>query len=113
MAGNYVKLGISDKLSASCSNKSVRRTVEPVAAMGGTDAIVFTGGIGENNPLYRTYVCEKLKFLGVRIDEEKNKLRGEEIEISTPESTVRVFVIPTNEELVIARDTLEIVENLK
>ena len=84
-----------------------------IAAMGGTDAIVFTGGIGENNPIYRSYVCEKLAFLGVKIDEEKNKIRGEEIEISTPESSVRVFVIPTNEELVIARDTLEIVESLK
>ena len=69
--------------------------------------------IGENNPLYRSYLCEKLAFLGVKIDEEKNKIRGEEIEISTPDSSVRVFVIPTNEELVIARDTLEIVESMK
>jgi len=84
-----------------------------IAAMGGTDAIVFTGGIGENNPDYRTYVCNKLKFLGVEIDEAKNHIRGEEIEISTPESSVRVYIIPTNEELVIARDTLEIVESLK
>ena len=84
-----------------------------IAAMGGADAIVFTGGIGENNPLYRSYLCEKLAFLGVKIDEEKNKIRGEEIEISTPDSSIRVFVIPTNEELVIARDTLEIVESMK
>ena len=81
--------------------------------MGGTDALVFTGGIGENTPEYRSYVCEKLAFLGVKIDEAKNATRGEEIEISTPESTVRVYVIPTNEELVIARDTLEIVNSLK
>ena len=83
-----------------------------IAAMGGTDAIVFTGGIGENNPEYRTYVCEKLAFLGVKIDEEKNAKRGEEIEISTPDSSIKVYVIPTNEELVIARDTLEIVSRL-
>ena len=84
-----------------------------IAAMGGTDAIVFTGGVGENNPEYRTYVCEKLAFLGVKIDESKNAIRGEEIEISTPDSSVKVYVIPTNEELVIARDTLEIVNGLK
>ena len=84
-----------------------------IAAMGGTDALVFTGGIGENNPDYRTYVCEKLAFLGVKIDESKNSMRGEEIEISTPDSTVKVYVIPTNEELVIARDTLDIVNGLK
>ena len=84
-----------------------------IAAMGGTDALVFTGGIGENTPDYRTYVCEKLAFLGVKIDESKNSMRGEEIEISTPDSTVKVYVIPTNEELVIARDTLDIVNGLK
>ena len=83
-----------------------------VAAMGGTDCVVFTGGIGENSPEYRSYVCEKLAFMGVKIDEAKNATRGEEIEISTPDSAVKVFVIPTNEELVIARDTLEIVNAL-
>lgn len=83
-----------------------------IAAMGGTDAIVFTGGVGENNPEYRTYVCERLAFLGVKIDESKNAIRGEETEISTPDSSVKVYVIPTNEELVIARDTLEIVNGL-
>jgi len=83
-----------------------------IAAMGGTDAIVFTGGIGENTPKYRSFVCEKLAFLGVKIDEAKNAIRGEEMEISTPESSVKVFVIPTNEELVIARDTLDIVSKL-
>jgi len=80
--------------------------------MGGADAIVFTGGIGENTALYRKLVCEKLAFLGIKVDEEKNAIRGEEIEISTPDSKVKVFVIPTNEELVIARDTLAIVEGL-
>ena len=84
-----------------------------IAAMGGTDAIVFTGGIGENNPKYRAYVCEKLAFLGVKMDEARNAVRGEETVISTPDSTVTVMVIPTNEELVIARDTLDIVNGLK
>ena len=82
------------------------------AAMNGVDLIVFTGGIGENNPHYRTRVAEKIKFLGTEIDEEKNSIRGEEVEISVPGSKVKMFVIPTNEELVIARDTLEIVNNL-
>ena len=83
-----------------------------IAAMGGTDAIVFTGGIGENSGFYREKVCEKLAFLGVKIDAEKNKIRGEEVDIATPDSSIRVLVIPTNEELVIARDTKAIVEAL-
>ncbi len=84
------------------------------AAMGGLDAIVFTGGIGENNPQYRDRVCDKLKFLGVEInyDENDRLRRGPEGEISTPNSKVKVFVICTNEELMIARDTKEIVEAL-
>lgn len=82
------------------------------AAMGGIDAVVFTGGIGENNPHYRTRVVENLKFLGTAIDEEKNHIRGEEVEISTSDSKLKVFVIPTNEELVIARDTKHITESL-
>jgi acetate kinase len=82
------------------------------AAMGGVDAVVFTGGIGENNPQYRTRVAEKIAFLGTEIDEEKNHIRGEEVEISVPGSKVKMFVIPTNEELVIARDTKKIVEKL-
>ncbi|MDD6463177.1 MAG: acetate kinase [Clostridiaceae bacterium] len=84
------------------------------AAMGGVDAIVFTGGIGENNPQYRDRVCDQLKFMGVEIDYDINdKLkRGPEGEISTPNSKVKVYVICTNEELMIARDTKEIVEAL-
>ena len=84
------------------------------AAMGGLDAIVFIGGIGENNPQYRDRVCDKLKFMGVEINYEINdKLkRGPEGEISTPNSKVKVYVICTNEELMIARDTKEIVEAL-
>ncbi len=82
------------------------------AAMGGVDAVVFTGGIGENNPQYRTRVAEKLAFLGVSIDEELNakaKRTSVEYDISTKDAKVRMLVIPTNEELMIARDTLELV----
>ena len=84
-----------------------------IASMGGTDAIVFTGGIGENSAKYRAEVCENLAFLGIKIDAEKNKVRGQEIDIATPDSPIRVYVSPTNEELVIARDTLAILNGLK
>ena len=83
-----------------------------IVAMGGVDAIVFTGGIGENVPKYRKFVGDQLAFMGVKLDENENSKRGEELEISTPDSSVKVYVIPTNEELVIARDTLEIVSAL-
>ena len=83
-----------------------------VASMNGADAIVFTGGIGENSANYRETVCKNLGYLGVKIDPEKNQIRGKEIDIATEDSAVRVFVIPTNEELVIARDTLAIVNSL-
>ncbi len=82
------------------------------AAMGGVDAIVFTGGIGENNPHYRARVAEKLAFMGVKLDEEINKKAmrtSEEFDLTTPDSKVKVLMIPTNEELMIAKDTLELV----
>ncbi len=79
------------------------------AAMGGIDALVFTAGIGENNPVSRASIVEGLEFLGIKLDAEKNAAARDEAEISTPDSKVRVFVIPTNEELAIARDTLELV----
>ena len=85
------------------------------AAMGGVDAVVFTGGIGENNPHYRARVAKNLEFMGVKIDEELNQkaIRGAaEVDISTPDSKVRVLVIPTNEELMIAKDTEELVKAL-
>ena len=80
-----------------------------IAAMNGVDAIAFTGGIGENDPELRRYVCENLTFVGAKIDNEKNQSRGKEVKISTPDSKVDIFVIPTNEELAIARDTLAII----
>lgn len=75
-----------------------------VTVMNGVDAIVFTAGIGENDTATRANIMSKLTWLGCELDAEKNKARGEELEISTPESTVKVFLIPTDEELVIARD---------
>ena len=76
-----------------------------VAAMGGVDAIVFTAGLGENSPRIRDQICNGLEFLGTRIDPAKNAVRGKEQEISVEGSKVKLFVIPTNEELMIARDT--------
>ena len=76
-----------------------------VAAMNGVDAIIFTAGVGENSKSSRAAIAEYFGYLGVKIDEAANSKRGEDIMISTPDSKVKVFVIPTNEELVIARDT--------
>lgn len=85
------------------------------AVMGGVDAIVFAGGIGENNPHYRSRVAKNLEFLGVKIDEsinEKAKRTSVEYDISAPDAKVKMLVIPTNEELMIAKDTKELVEAL-
>lgn len=79
------------------------------AAMNGVDLICFTAGVGENAGLVRTLVCEYLGYLGVTIDQEANSKRGEDIVISTPDSHTRVMVIPTNEELAIARETVRLV----
>ncbi|NLG86549.1 MAG: acetate kinase [Firmicutes bacterium] len=79
------------------------------AAMGGLDAIVFTAGIGENSVTIRNQICQGLEFLGAKLDPTKNNTRGQEIDVSTPDSTVRILIIPTNEELMIAQDTAELV----
>jgi len=81
-----------------------------VAAMNGVDAIAFTAGIGENNIYVRNDICEYLGYLGIEIDKEKNLRTGEEIIITTPESKTAVMVIPTNEELAIARETFALVK---
>ncbi len=81
-----------------------------VAAMNGVDAICFTAGIGENAAIVRSMVCEYLGYLGVTINEDANHKRGEEIDISNPDSPVRVMVIPTNEELAIARETVALLK---
>ena len=79
-----------------------------IALMNGVDAITFTGGLGENDGDMRQMVCDSLGYLGVELDKEKNQIRGQEIMISSPDSKVKVYVIPTNEELAIARETLEL-----
>jgi acetate kinase len=84
-----------------------------VAAMGGVDTIIFTGGIGENGEYTREGVCDGLEYMGIEIDRAKNTgLRSKEMDISVAGSKVRILVVPTNEELVIAQDTKEIVEGL-
>jgi acetate kinase len=84
------------------------------AAMNGVDVIVFTAGVGENSSFVREQVCKNLTYLGVEIDPELNAIRsGDPRRISTPNSKVEVLVIPTNEELVIARDTLRIAQENK
>ena len=80
-----------------------------IAVLGGVDAIVFTAGIGENGSLVRKLVIERLAYLGITLDEEANSKRGDITEISTKDSKVRVFVIPTDEEYMIAKDTMNIV----
>ena len=80
------------------------------AAMNGVDAICFTAGIGENNPFIREMICAYLGYLGIAVNDEENAKRGEETVISTPESRTKVLVIPTNEELAIARETFDLVK---
>jgi len=79
------------------------------AAMNGVDAIAFTAGIGENDGKVRKKICDRLGFLGITIDDAKNAIRGEEVIISTPDSKVKVMVIPTNEELAICRETVALI----
>lgn len=79
-----------------------------VAVMNGVDAIVFTAGLGENNIAVRKQIIDHLGYLGITLDEEKNNIRGEEVIVSTPDSRTKVAVIPTNEELAIARETVDI-----
>ena len=82
-----------------------------VAAMNGVDAIVFTAGIGENGDKMRKDICEQYwGYLGIKIDDEKNRISGQDVVISTPDSKVKVLVIGTNEELMIARETMELVK---
>ena len=80
-----------------------------VVSMQGIDGIAFTAGVGENQCGIRKGICENLKFMGIEIDDERNKIKGEEIQISSDNSKVPVWVIPTNEELVIARDTVRLI----
>ena len=79
-------------------------------AMGGIDYLVFTGGIGENQIKIREGICKNLEFMGINIDSERNNVRGEEVELSTDESKVKIYLVPTNEELMIARETEALVK---
>ena len=82
-----------------------------IAALGGVDAIVFTGGVGENQPILRKFICDHLKFMGLDFDYELNENSyGKEVELSLPNSKIHVAVIPTNEELAIATDTVELLK---
>ena len=78
--------------------------------MGGIDIISFTAGVGENQIKVRKSICDYLKFLGVEIDDERNNIRGEEKKISSDASKIQVWIVPTNEELMIAKETLRLVK---
>ena len=80
-----------------------------VASMNGVDAIAFTAGIGENDDKVRAAICQYLGYLGITLDMEANKVRGKEAVITTPDSKVPVYAIPTNEELAIARETVALI----
>jgi acetate kinase len=100
------------KLALDLFARGVVRYIGAYAAeMNGVDAVIFTAGIGENGPDMRAVICSKLGFLGLTLDKEANKQRGTEICISTPDSCLQAFVIPTNEELMIARDTANLISN--
>ena len=109
------KCNEGDQQAIITKNKYVRRIVDYIAQyyvlLGGADMIVFTAGVGENNIPIRREICEKLSCLGIKIDLDLNNVRGEFAKISTKDSRVDVYVIPTNEELLIARDTLRLIQN--
>lgn len=90
------------------AHKVIKTVGGYLGVMNGADAIAFTGGIGENDCAMRARIVKQLGFAGVKLDEEKNKVRGKAQEISTPDSSIRVFVLPTNEELAIARETIRL-----
>ncbi len=101
------------KLAVDVFRLRVKKYIAAYAAvMGGVDAVVFTAGLGENSPVDRKAICDGLEYMGIKIDDEKNNVRGKERVISTDDSKVKVLLIPTNEELTIARDTVEIIQGL-
>lgn len=98
------------QLALDAFDQKVTRYIAAYAAqMGGVDAVIFTAGLGENSADNRSNICENLAFMGIKVDAEKNNVRGKEAEINTVDSTVKVLVVPTNEELMIARDTKELI----
>lgn len=111
----YAGVESGDQKCQLAFQKYIRTVVNYIAMyyveLEGVDAICFTAGLGENAIPVRKAIAEKLKFLGVKIDDKKNAQRGETIEISAPSSTIKLFVIPTNEELMIASDTYNLLNN--
>ena len=109
------KCNEGDEKAILAKDKYVRRVVDYIAQyyvlLGGADLIVFTAGVGENNIPIRREICEKLSCLGVSIDLDKNNVRGQTVKISSDESLIDVYVIPTDEELMIARETMELIKN--
>ena len=103
-----------DEKAIVARDKYVRRVVDYIAQyyvlLGGADIIVFTAGVGENSIPVRRQICEELACLGVKIDLDLNNKRGEAVKISTDDSSIQVYVIPTDEELMIARDTLHLID---
>ncbi len=98
------------KLSLEMYHYRIKKYIgQYMVVMGGVDIIIFTGGVGENGIESREEICEDLEFFGINFDKQKNKVRGKEAIISTDDSKVKVMVVPTNEELVIARDTQRVV----
>jgi acetate kinase len=82
-----------------------------LVALGGIDVLVFTGGIGENSQVVRKGVCEGLAWAGIELDEKKNNVRCTESRISTDQSKAQIWIMPTNEELIVARQTMEALKN--
>jgi len=105
----------NDPKAILAKNKFIRRVVDYIAQyyvlLEGCDMIVLTAGVGENNSYIRKEICDRLSCLGIQIDSKKNELRGEVFKLSTDDSKIDVYVIPTNEELMIARDALNLIKN--
>jgi acetate kinase len=101
------------ELAMNMYNYRIKKYVGSYAAiLGGMDILVFTGGVGENQAVTRSEVCKNMEFMGIELDEElNNSVRAQEVVISKPTSKVKVVIIPTDEELTIARDTEEILRN--
>ena len=112
LLGRWFVIGAA--LAKDMFNISVKKIIGSyIAEMGGVDAIIFTAGVGENDRSVRWDVCEHMEYLGIKIDPEKNKYRGKQMDIAIDWARVRVLVIPTNEELMIAKDTERLVNEAK
>lgn len=99
------------KIAIDCFTYSIASYIAKYAvAMNGIDIVVFTGGVGENQINIRKSVCKQLAFMGLELDEEANNVRGEEVLITKPTSKIKAYIVPTNEELMIARDTMKLIQ---